>query len=156
MKKPNVIFLDIDGVLHPAGEAWTCPDTGKTMGDRLFRWLPVLISYLDKYPEVEVVIHSSWRFCHPTFEELLSELPLKLRARTVASTGTEIAGRWQSVQDYISKNDIENFIILDDEPSAFGYEGRPEQLIPCRGTKGLADPQVQTKLKVALSKMHST
>ena len=156
MDKTNIIFLDIDGVLHPAGAAYIDDRTGKTMGDRLFRWLEILMCYLNQYPDVKVVIHSTWRICHPTFAELLSELPERLRARVVASTGTEIMGRWDSIQNYLSLNKVDNFIILDDEERAFGRhsESRPKELIACRSRAGLTSPGVQAKLKKALEEMH--
>jgi len=49
---PITLFLDFDGVLHPE----PCFDRS-----RLFCQLPVLEAVLRDFPEVDIVISSSWR-----------------------------------------------------------------------------------------------
>lgn len=49
-----ILFLDIDGVLHPV----TAPDTA------LLSRLPLLEAWLGSRPDVEVVVSSSWRLSH--------------------------------------------------------------------------------------------
>jgi hypothetical protein len=48
-----ILFLDFDGVLHSALNAAGHPDD--------FNKLPLLENWLREYPEVDVVISSSWR-----------------------------------------------------------------------------------------------
>ena len=48
-----ILFLDFDGVLHSALNAAGHPDD--------FNKLPLLENWLRQYPEVDVVISSSWR-----------------------------------------------------------------------------------------------
>jgi hypothetical protein len=56
-----ILFLDVDGVLHPEGPS----------REPKFCRLPLLEEWLRGRPGVEVVISSSWREVHP-FEELVS------------------------------------------------------------------------------------
>ena len=48
-----ILFLDFDGVLHPSSIAADHPDD--------FSKLPLLENWLRQYPEVDIVISSSWR-----------------------------------------------------------------------------------------------
>jgi hypothetical protein len=52
-----ILFLDFDGVLHPAANA-------HSSGSDLFCSLHLLEGVLRQVPHVEVVISSSWRECH--------------------------------------------------------------------------------------------
>lgn len=48
-----ILFLDFDGVLHPYGDCFRATD--------LFRNLPALEALLREFPDVRIVISSSWR-----------------------------------------------------------------------------------------------
>jgi hypothetical protein len=57
----RLIFLDFDGVVHEA--------RGDLMEEQFFKWVPILMELIAPYPDVQVVVHSSWRHMH-TPEEL--------------------------------------------------------------------------------------
>ena len=80
-----ILFLDFDGVLHPD----PCYDAA-----RLFEHAPRLAGVLDAYPEVGVVLSTSWRTVRPE-QELLDALPESLRTRVLGATPkfSECSGR---------------------------------------------------------------
>jgi hypothetical protein len=71
-----ILFLDYDGVLHPD----PCLD-----GSRLFENAPRLAETLAPYPEVGVVLSTSWRNVKKG-RELLEPLPQALRLRILGRT----------------------------------------------------------------------
>jgi hypothetical protein len=147
MTKPT-LFLDIDGVLHPQ-DAASLSAENKVYGERLFRWLPKLFEALEPHPEVQVVLHSTWRYIWETDEELRSQIPPELSAIIVATTGRDIMGRYDSIEDYCETNNITKFVIVDDDGGAFPY-GLPN-MVYCMSTQGLSRQNtfrtLQNKLK---------
>lgn len=71
-----ILFLDFDGVLHPD----PCTDP-----QRLFERAPVLAPVLQAFPEVSIVLSTSWR-THLPFAELLEPLPGPVRERVIDMT----------------------------------------------------------------------
>ena len=71
-----ILFLDYDGVLHPD----PCVEA-----KRLFENAKRLTNVLDRFPEVGVVLSTSWRNVRPD-EELLDPLPDRLRQRILGRT----------------------------------------------------------------------
>jgi hypothetical protein len=142
MNSDPFLFLDFDGVLHPDDAAYLDNDS-KPEGLLLFRWAPVLMEILSKFPDVKVVISSSWRFMWE-YEELLSFIPEDLRSRIVGITNPNL-NRYPAIADYVEKHEIKNYVILDDMPLEFPRVCK--ELIICKPTKGVNNPLVIKKLE---------
>jgi hypothetical protein len=82
---PAVLFIDIDGVLHPSGAIIVGVD-GKVYGDKAFCWLEPLVNLLEEWLDLDVVVHSTWRFHWETDAELKARLPAALARRVVCAT----------------------------------------------------------------------
>ena len=78
-----ILFLDIDGVLHPL------PDPGRS-GEEQFTRLELLEEVLRQLPHVEVVISSSWRELHP-LEDIRTYFSHDVQARIVDVTPLRVA-----------------------------------------------------------------
>lgn len=130
-----ILFLDIDGVLHPADAAYLDSDK-KPTGKDLFRWLPKLQEALVNFPQVKIVIHSSWRWVWETESEMRSYLPEWLNKRAIAITNPEIRDRHLSIVDYIYRNNISKYVILDDDGNAFPYQF--PGIVYCKSNQGLS------------------
>lgn len=141
MTKPT-LFLDIDGVLHPADAPWL--DNGKPAGKDLFRWLPKLLKALSFHPNTQIVLHSTWRYIWATDEELRSYLPKELSDLIVATTGREIKDRYASIVAYKEKHGITDYVILDDDGNAFPY--RSLDVVYCKPSQGLSNQTTYGKL----------
>lgn len=62
MTTPHILYLDFDGVLHDDA-VYCSPDRGMyldTLGRVLFEWMPILDELLAPYPELRVVLSTSW------------------------------------------------------------------------------------------------
>jgi len=133
----RLISLDFDGVLHPTMRADTVVHTAH------FGWLPVLVRLLAPYPDVRVLVHSTWR---TTYDE--DELRLLLGALGERVVGAAPPGpRHQSVLDWLGQHpEVTSYRILDDEASDFGSPP-PVELILCEPTTGVSAPEVLTTLR---------
>lgn len=76
-----LIFLDFDGVLHPV-----CPrDDLPAAESQAFCYLPRLAQVLQDFPEIEIVITSTWRL-HLNLDQLREMFPIELRGKIVGMT----------------------------------------------------------------------
>src|SRR3954470_12906214 len=96
----TVLFLDIEGVCHPADASSALPSRC-VAGEDLFRWVGPLIRLLEEMPDVDVVLHSSWRHVYLDLPSLLVDLPPALAARVVALAPVEIANRQSAIEEYV-------------------------------------------------------
>lgn len=129
-----VLFLDIDGVLHPEP-----PHSGLT---RLC-WLPELAALLRPHPHVHVVLHSSWRH----------HLPQSYIAELMAPFGPQYAGttsgplRWPSIVTWLSKHaEVVDYLVLDDLAHEFPNP-LPEGVVICPSRSGVTDPSTRERLR---------
>lgn len=108
---------------------------------RLFRWTPILHELLDPYPDVRIMVHSSWRLLHP--EERVKSL-LGLLAERVVHVISREYDCSEGVAAYIAKKGLDNYVILDDRPDWFP-SGTPA-LIACDSETGVYDKKIRAQL----------
>lgn len=112
-----LLFLDFDGVLHPYFPRRDIPQRA----NEYFSFLPRLEAVLRDYPEVNVVIASTWRKYH-TLEELRAFFSQDLRTRVVGVTpveppgGSEAGERQREVETYLQEQKLIGvpWVALDD------------------------------------------
>lgn len=130
----RILFLDFDGVLHPAGV-----QAGQTLP---FEWVPMLARALDGFPEVGLVIHSTWReqFSLDYIQDFLE--PLAGRFIDVAPPGPKA----QAIQEFLDRHpEVEDALILDDQPQ--DVLGVPRAcVLPCDPALGVSAPALQERL----------
>jgi hypothetical protein len=128
-----LLFLDIDGVLHPNH----CPE------EQYFNCCHALCDAIQK-TGVGVVISSNWRL-HHTYDELLEILPKPISGRIVGTTGVPYVGKHAKYQEIMTFLDDyrgwSEWRALDD--SAWEFPTSCTELILCDGTKGVMRPQVE-------------
>ena len=95
------IFLDIDGVLHPAEYLRFSEVNGELLLDRDLRycWGSILHDLIEN-SACHVVIHSSWRESN-CVEQIRTILPKELGPYIVATTSGP--GRFASIRRYIEQ-----------------------------------------------------
>jgi hypothetical protein len=138
----KILFLDIDGVLHPSSEKNPSKYFSK-------------VSYLTEGLSVNtcnIVISSSWRF-HLSIDELKSRFPNSIKNLIVDVTGDPYIGeysRYNEILSYLKSIDkpFMRWITLDD--SLFEFPNKCENLIECNPNTGLEISEVK-KLKEWLS-----
>lgn len=157
-KKPRIMFLDIDGPLHDADLVRI-----SAIGDLpqlspgVFDWAPQLKELLDPHPDVDVVVHSAWRFYGTYPGEALKIAPKWLQDRICDYTSREFSRREASIDDYLEGcggRDRVSYVILDDARSEFSYMTQTsKEFVWCPPTKGLSDPITYNKVKARLEQM---
>ena len=134
--KMRVVFLDFDGVLHPLVE----PGAPVTH----FVWLPLLLDILEGHEDVQIVVHSTWRYIQTD-----PELRALIGPRFIAATGK--GPRLESIDGYLYANRhlVKSHVILDDALEEFSP--LPANLIACNSSFGLSEPAVQAELNLWLA-----
>lgn len=125
----KIIFLDFDGVLHP-----------KMSGT--FSQVCIFEEFVEKMPNVEIVITSTWRKKH-SLDELKMNFTLAVRDRIVGITpvledGYDFGGRQREIQSYLDAAGLHSancyWIALDD--MAMFFENNYPNLILTDARKG--------------------
>ena len=149
----NIVFLDIDGVLHPPG-AVTFTITKdrylQVVGTELFRWTHHLLEILKDFPEVRIIIHSSWRTVFG-WNYIKDTLPSDIIDLTLGVTNEGIAIRYMSILDTVEEFGITDYVILDDEHKAFPWEIK--ELIRVYPEVGMSHDLTKDLLRYKLGQM---
>jgi len=88
-KAGTLLYLDFDGVLHHEA-VYQHPTKGPYIktdapGHQLFQHVPILEELLAPYPDVQIVLSTSWAVS-PGFAKAAKKLPMELRQRCIGST----------------------------------------------------------------------
>jgi len=135
----RVIFLDFDGIFHPAG--------GPSGAVLPFEWLPILEQLLTPWPDVRLAVHSTWRYLYKPDE--LRELLGSLGPRFIGAA--PLGPRAESILWFLQLNPvITNYLILDDAPSEFPADF-PGSLVICEPLLGISAPQIQAQIEAWLA-----
>ncbi|MFG8379802.1 HAD domain-containing protein, partial [Pseudomonas aeruginosa] len=156
-----ILFLDFDGVLHPA-RAYMGRDGPALRGDgSLFMWADNLTPVLAAHPHVQLVLSTSW-VRHLPFEQVRDFLPVSLRRRVVGSTWHSIqtdpnfsqglqfsywqdASRYQQVTRWANVHRLRRWVAIDDDAEGWGDTDRA-RLIQTDPERGLGDPAAVARL----------
>lgn len=105
----RIIFLDIDGVLHPF-------DEGDNPAGWL-RWVPVLEALLVNAPDVKLVVHSTWRYMYSDDE--LCALLGPLSDRFIGCAPRVARGDAIEMVLQANKASLTAYLVLDDDRTEF-------------------------------------
>lgn len=146
----RIIFADIDGVFHDADSPQLDMEGNeiRVVGSELFVWAPILEQLLEPHPDVQIVIHSSWRH-HFSLKEIRRRFPLAL-SRRIASC-TPPGDRAESIERYVEQHGITDFLIIDDYLPEF-CRGENlwihyDHLMIVQGATGISPPVVQAQIR---------
>lgn len=153
----TVLYLDFDGVLHHEA-SYRHPRKGPYLrapaAFRLFQHAELLAAELEPFPNVFIVLSTSW-VIHFSYSKCVRRLPPGLQSRCIGATfhsqmnvGAFVhLPRGVQVFDDVERRKPSSWIALDDDPS--GWEGR-SNWIPTDSVHGLAGPGVLGQLQEAL------
>lgn len=158
-----LLYLDLDGVVHHEAvyigtKRGIFIKQDEAPGRVLFEWIPILVEILRPYPDVKLVLSSSW--CRrPGYGRTLKRMPEELRQRFVGGTfhrhhhGSDpltsllfqSLPRGQQILNDVNRRQPSDWIALDDDdedwPTAYRHH-----LVHCNGALGLSDPDTQAAL----------
>lgn len=142
IKRKFFIFLDLDGVLHPADYLNFNTINGQLIleSDARFCWADYLFNLIRDF-DCDLVIHSSWRNSF-SLDQLREMLPSELGKRVVGVTVGNF--RYESILTYVDEQKVVNYAILDD--AADEFPNNCIELLLCNGNKGVSSLEVREKL----------
>ena len=161
-----VLYLDFDGVLHHE-DVWWDRRRGAYMnahGHRLFEHVPLLEDLLAPWPEVKVVLSTSW-VRHYGFSGTARRLGPALRSRCIGATWhtsmrdiedafAKLPRGVQVAQD-VARRKPAAWVAIDDDhdnwPAQFEM-----QLVRSNPIFGLSEPKVLAELRAKLTAMASS
>ena len=133
MSEKLLVYLDFDGVLHPASPV---------MGDLFSR--THLLEPIFEQTDLQIVISSSWRFTH-TLEQLQAKLPSLLAQRVIGMTGDAVIGkhaRYQEIMNHARQLGPDAaWRALDD--SYWEFPISCNELIRCNPNTGIGPKEVE-------------
>lgn len=126
----RLLFVDFDGVLHPAN--------AETQAER-FCWLPLLEELLATHKDVAVVVHSTWRYEYRD-EELRALLG---KVGELFAGGAPRGPREQAIESVLQANKgrVNSYLVLDDAPNEF-TQGKLNTVF-VDGLRGISDEAAQ-------------
>lgn len=160
-----ILFLDYDGVLHPDA-AYLVDGRPQLRADgSLFMWAPILEKVLHPYPQVQIVLSTSWVRVLKSFSRTRAYLPATLQARVIGATWHSSMGRhhegahrvdagwfqelsrYAQIARYVSRagHRAEHWLAIDDDSEAWPAELR-DHLVETDGALGLANESAQCEL----------
>jgi len=158
----TILYLDYDGVLHDDAVYWS-PKQGifiNTPGRTLFEWMPILEELLFPYPDVKIVLSTSWVRVK-SFRFAKEHLSPSLQARVVGATyhhremrrhEFEYLPRGVQVwEDVVRRKPTAWFALDNDE---FGWpEWCRGNLVKTEDHLGLSDESVQEEIRNLLKRL---
>ncbi len=160
-------MLDFDGVLHPS-EVFRSPD-GMTIengppGATLFMWSGILENVLRLFPEVRIVLSTSWVNVFG-YEQARLSLPPNLQEKVVGATydqalDNDISPPWthlhryEQITRYANRNALAEWIAIDDNLRGLS-KSEAQRVIVTNGDLGLSERARVTELIEKLSNLRS-
>lgn len=158
-----VLYLDFDGVLHHE-DVWWHPRRGafiKTPGYRLFEHIALLERVLAPFPEIDIVLSTSWvRF--RGYSKTVKRLSPVLRERVVGATyhtgmnrdSFAALPRGIQVLNDVARRKPRQWLALDDDAPGWVPEYR-KHLIQTDPALGLSAHGALEELHEHLARIHS-
>lgn len=155
----ELLYLDFDGVLHPADVRLgpTGPELNPSLrGHSLFEHVGTLSAVLAGRPNLQVVLSTSW-VCRFGYEYAASRLPAAIRARVVGATFDETrdgfgflsVARGLQIGHDVQRRAAKRWVAIDDETANWPVEHKL-QLVESNPLLGLGDPVVLEALLKSL------
>jgi len=157
----KVLFLDFDGVLHPDAVYLV---QGKVVlkmdGFSLFGFADVLVDELKPYPDVKIVLSTSWVPTFKCFDKVKGHLPDELSAKIVGATyhsgfskqEWRCMTRYQQIRRYVTRANLSegDWIAVDNDAQGWP-EDKCGNLVLTDDYGGLSDASAQADLAEKLS-----
>ena len=156
----TILYLDYDGVLHPE-PVYRHPRGGmyfglEHAGHSLFEYAEVLVEALAPYPEVAIVLSTSWVRVL-SYSQAKAYLPEALRSRVIGATfhsamnklEFDAMTRGSQVLADATRRSATSWVALDDDEQ--GWLGAASvHLVLSNGSQGLSNPKTLDELSLKL------
>lgn len=166
MSSSGVLYLDFDGVLHPSqvfrrrGGGLHLPVHFQERGHRLFEHAGLLVELLEPYPDVGVILSTSWVRVLG-YDKARSHLPADLASKVVGATyhsrmqygrpEFEQMSRGQQVLADVERRRPGAWLAVDDDGELWPAT-HLEKLVLSHPDAGISGPSVRQGLEEALAR----
>ncbi|WP_091790077.1 HAD domain-containing protein [Paraburkholderia steynii] len=154
----HVLFLDFDGTTHRQSALRTRRGIVSSAPNiKLFEFAPVLVDCIKPYPQLEIVLSTSWVRALG-YQRAKNALPVELRERVVGATyhskfydawAWPVIGRGIQVLRYVQTHHLTRWVAIDDEID--GFEEFLNHVVRCDVMLGLGDEATQRLLRIRLA-----
>lgn len=158
-----VLYLDFDGVLHPADVRVTDAEPerarvylrGQPTDHPLFEHVPLLESILEPFPDVKIVLATLWARMMG-LEFAAHQLPPSLRSRIIGTVwqGSLLEyppwSRYDVIQTDADERGLDQWLALDDDLNCWPEDKLHLVVAPTHYWDALAQPGVAEELSEAL------
>lgn len=155
------VYLDLDGVLHPDAvySPRNRPLELRAPGE-LFMHADILSDILDSYPDVEIILSTSWVRVLG-YERTLKKMPPRLKALVTGATwhksmrnGNQDPFSWmtryEQILAHVNRNNVQKWLAIDDLHSGSEVNQWPIKhrhlLVLTEESVGLGCPKAQADL----------
>lgn len=162
LNEPTV-YLDFDGVLHPADVRVTAAEplrprvyNGEPTDHLLFEHAPLLERILMPHPQVRLILATSW-VRTLGYEFTVQQLPLGLRERVIGTIWREELlehpprTRYDAIQTDANVRGLVRWLAIDDDVEGWPDEQRHRLIAPNNAWYGLSQPDISDRLTEALA-----
>ena len=158
-----ILYLDYDGVLHHANVEvvpGSIPHIAAPARYTLFQHAPMLEKLLQPYPDVQIVLSTTWAYRYGV-ELAAARLPPSLRSRVVGSTFSAslkyldafaCMPRGVQVVEDAKNRKPGDWLAVDDDAEDWPKEHR-HRLVKTHMHEGISPPGVQRKLAKKLAEL---
>lgn len=158
----KILYLDFDGVLHDES-VYFHPRRGiyiETADRSLFEWMPILEELLAPYPDISIVLSTSWVRVRD-YEFARKQLSPSLQARVIGATFHSRVmqeadfmrkSRGQQIAEDVARRAPESWFALDDDYLDWPSNLR-DMLIRTYGDKGISDRSIQMSIMRMLANL---
>jgi len=161
---PPILYLDFDGVLHPADVRVTQDEperarvylNGRPSDHPLFEHAPLLERLLEPYPEVQIILATTWAR-DLGLDVAAEQLPIGLRDRVIDTVWRgslleySLGSRYDTIQADADSRGLTQWLALDDDLHYWPEDRLHLVVAPTDRWLALAQPGVADELSVALN-----
>lgn len=152
-----VLYLDYDGVLHPADVRVTQEQPlrprvyvrGRATDEPLFRYVALLELLLAPYPELQIVLSTSWVQALG-YDFSVKQLSPALQARVIGATTVSAPSRFERIAADADSRGLTRWLALDDDINGWPEGQRHLVVAPTNPVLALAQPGVSAELAAIL------
>lgn len=157
----KILYLDLDGVLHDE-QVYFHPRRGiymDTPGRTLFEWMPILEQLLGPFPEVKIVLSTSWVRVR-SFHFAKKQLSPALQAQVIGATFHSrfmreeefvLLPRGVQIAEDVYRRGPQSWFAIDDDHLGWPSWCR-DNLIRTDGAHGISDPEIQDAIRKMLER----
>ena len=155
-QKPNIIFLDVDGVLNAPSILERSP--GGYIG--IYPPKVSLLAKIVRETDAKIILTSSWQICwkngvdnppNPDGQYLVDALAVE--GLEISAFVPSLFNRGRAIRNYLEEHDHGHWVVLDDETFDFARAGILDHVCRTDYRSGLDEDDVEKAIKILTTDM---